>query len=511
MNSHYYQPSGRVPASAYPIIVLYAFATVPVAWMYAWLMIHAPVVINLFFTVCFSLWLGYLTSRAAARAKVRNSDWMARAGLAIGMAGWYFQWAAWVALIGKGIADRPGDYPLIGIFINLAMHPAALFDAAVNIAQVGTWDLRGDRIAGGTLALLWLSELAILLVCVREAGRMQVEHPFCEASGTWAEKVEVPRKFAFIDDPHAVPAYLEQHPDELLTVLGPWSESVSLSHATVTIYRCRGADSYLSISNVLAVMGSDKVKESVTPILGYLRLPGIDPDTLMERLLSAIPASAEMDSKADDEAPIARELEAALEHLNAERFESALHAAGPYVKSDQIDLRTDANRLCGLACSRLARWEAAFAYWHALFDDEPSAHNALQVASSSVMAGDLERGILWMERARTLNASSHDVPGINLETSFLAALTQSGNMQAAMPYLDWIKKLYVGFGNTDPTVLFIHRLPRFDIFLDNSAPIVRANLDAEQERLWYSSMLPHLDEGGKTELSAWMEMRLQPG
>jgi hypothetical protein len=46
MTSLYYWPSGRVPASALPIIALYAFATLPVAWIYAWLMIHVPAVIN---------------------------------------------------------------------------------------------------------------------------------------------------------------------------------------------------------------------------------------------------------------------------------------------------------------------------------------------------------------------------------------------------------------------------------------------------------------------------------
>lgn len=511
MTSHYYQPSGRVPASAYPIIVMYALATIPVAWLYTWLLIHVPPVISPFFTVCFSVWLGYISSRAGARAKVRNADWMGRAGIVIGLAAWYFQWAAWIALIGRKVADQPGDDPLSGIFIDLVLHPALLFDTAINIAQAGTWALRGDPVSGGTLALFWLGELIILLTCVRMSGRMQADDPFCEASGIWAEKIEVARKFAFVDDPQSVPAYLEQHPHDLLGVLDPWSETVSLSHATVTIHRCRGADSYLSLSNVAATMEKGKVKETITPILVYLRLPGIDPEAFIQELMSAVPASAEANGKEDDPTPIAKELEASLDHLNADRFESALDGALPYAESDQPGLRTDANRLCGLACSRLERWEAAFGFWHALFDDEPTAHNALQAATSSVMAGNLERGTLWMKRACTLNASSREVPGITLETSFLTALTQAGQMQAAMPYLERIKQIYVGFGKTDPTVLFAHRLPRFDLFLDNSTPIVRANLDAEQERLWYTSMLPHLDERGKVELGAWMKLQLQAG
>jgi hypothetical protein len=169
------------------------------------------------------------------------------------------------------------------------------------------------------------------------------------------------------------------------------------------------------------------------------------------------------------------------------------------------------SQACEPTRSRLERWETAFGFWHALCVDEPTAHNTLQAATSSVMARNLERGILLMERACTLNASSREVPGITLETSFLTALTQAGQMQAGMPYLERIKQIYVGLGKTDPTVLFLYRLPRFDVFLDNSVPIVRANLDADQERLWYASMLPHLDERGKAELGVWMHAQLQPG
>jgi hypothetical protein len=510
MTSPYYRPSGRVPASALPIIVVYALATLPAAWVYAWLMIHLPPVINLFFTMCFSIWLGFMVQQAGARAKVRNPEWLARFGFTIGLAGWYFHWAAWVAMTARMHADRPEAFPLIGSFVGMVLHPSALVDAAIDIAHVGTWSLRGERINGFMLVMFWLGELGILLCLIRHFGRMQGEKPFCEASNAWAEKVDVPRKFAFIDEPHAALSFVEHHPHDVISVLAPWSESVSLSYAKVTIYRCRGADSYLSISNITAAMGKEKIKESETPIVEHLRLPGIDPDDLMRQLMEAIPRPVEVESKTG-EVPVPKELETAVDDLNAGRFEAAFAAAVPYVKSDPASLRTDANRLCGLATSRLARWDEAFGFWYALFDDEPTAHNALQTATSSVMAGDLARGITWVERARTINATSCEVPGMTIETNFVTALTQAGQMQAAMPYLEDIRKFYVEFGITDPTVLYMNRFPPFHVFLNNSAPIVRANLDGEQERHWYSSMLPHLDERGKVELNEWMREQLQMG
>jgi hypothetical protein len=509
MTSIYYRPSGRVPVTAFPIIALYALATLPVAWVYAWLMIHFPPVINLFFTMCFSLWLGFMVQQAGARAKVRNPGWLAKSGFLIGLSGWYFQWAAWTAMT-QMTGEQPDASPLSVTFIRMTMHPSALLDAAIKILQAGTWSLRGERITGGVLTLLWLGELVTLLLFIRFFARMQAEKPFCEASNAWADIVEIPRKFAYIDDPHVALSLLEQSPGDLLSVLAPWSESVSLSHAKVTIHRCRGTDSYLSISNVIAAPVKDKIKESPTIVVEYLRLPDINPDDLNQQLMDAVRMPAEVESKTE-EVSVPKELEGAIDDLNAGRFEAAFAGAAPYVKSDQASLRTDANRLCGLASSRLGRWKMAFGFWHTLFEDEPTAHNALQVATSSVMNGDVTRSIEWVERARTLNAASREVPGMTIETNFVTALTQAGHMQAAMPYLEHIRKFYVEFGVTDPIVLYMNRFPPFHVFLNNSAPIVRANLDGEQERHWYSSMLPHLDERGKVELNDWMRAQLQPG
>jgi hypothetical protein len=510
MTSLYYRPSGRVPASAPFVVALYALATLPFGWVYAWLMIHVPTPINLLCTLVFPIWPAYLSLRGSRRAKVRNPEWTARFGVAIGLAGWYFQWAAWTAIIVHMVAERPEAYPLLGTFIGMVLHPGALLDAVIEAAKVGTWSLNGHRITGAVLALFWLGELGMMLLFPYLFGRQQAEEPFCEASNTWAVKVDVPRKFAFINDPHTVPSFLEHHPRDLLSVLAPWSESVSLSYAKVTIHRCHGADSYLSISNVAAALVKGKIEESATPVVEYLRLPGIDPDVLIRELMDAVRRPPEAATKAE-EVPVPQELEGALDHLNAERFEAAFAAAAPYVKSDQTSLRTDANRLCALASSRLERWEVALEFWQTLFGDEPTAHNALQVATSSVMAGDVNSGSLWMERARALNTTSRDTPRMTMETSFITALTESGQVHAAMPCLEEIRKFYVEFGVTDPTVLYMNQCPRFDVFLDKSAPIVRANLDAEQGRRWYASMLPHLDERGKLELDEWMKEQLLPG
>jgi tetratricopeptide (TPR) repeat protein len=505
MTSIYYKPSGRVPFAAIPTAILYATSTLPVAWFYAWLTTHIPVIFTILLALGFSLWMGVLAKRTATQAKVRNPAWMARCGVGIALTGWYFHWAAWIALINH-IVQPAGQHPG-EIFLTMAMHPIAMVKVAFELMKVGTWNLGGERITGGVLAAFWLAELLILVAFPRMIGRMRAEDPFCEASNTWANEIEVPRKFAYIDEPHTVLPFLEKNPDQLLGVLAPWSERISLSHTKVILYRCEGADSYISIRNVVAAFVKGKMEEDAKIVVQYLHLPGIHPDELISELTEAIAEQPGSDGAKDRPTP--SELEAAVEHLNAEQYEAAFNGAAPFVNSSDMSLRTDANRLCGLTSSRLGRWEEAIRYWDALFDDEPTAHNALQVASSSVMDGKVERGMLWMERARALNATSKSLPGFMIETNFITALSKSGQMLAAMPYLEQIKKFYISFKITDPTILFSNRYPLFESFLANSAPIIRATLDFEQGRSWYIEMLPHLDDRGKIELNEWMKEQFQ--
>lgn len=510
MTSPYYCPSGRIPRLAIPVITCFAFATFPAAWLYAWVSVHVPAIIKIAVMVFYAVLLGVMASQAAASAKIRHPGWMARFGAMIGFVGWYFQWAAWLALTINMHAARPGNSPVGATFLDMITHPVPMVGTMVDVAQVGTWGLGKDPVTGFLLAAFWLVELVLFVTLPATLGHARTKDPFDETSHARAEKIDVPRQFAFIDEPQAVPGFLERHPRELLSVLAPWSESVSPSYATVTIHRCRGEDSYVSIANVNVKIVKEKIEKSPTGVVAFLRLAGIDPDELIRELNEATPESTKPAAK-QDTAPISDELTMALDHLNAGRHEAVLAAATPYIASEQFALRTDASRLCALASSSLERWDAACVFWEALFKDEPSAHNALQLATSSVMGGDLVRGESWLARAVAINDAAPEMPRIAMETNFMSALTKSGNMHAAMPYLERIKSVYVALAVTDPTFLFVRHVPRFDVFLDQSMPIVDASMESAQKLDWYASMLPHLDERGKSELNEWMAVQLQPG
>ncbi len=500
MGSAYYQPSGRIPLRALPLLVLHALGTLPAAWLYASFTEAFPPLLDIVIVVCGAIVLVFHANLAAWHSKVRNPAWMGAMGLVIGVACWYFQWTAWIALT----SAKP-SHPASAAFLDLVTHPAALFRALVDIDRTGTWGAGGYRLSGWTLATLWLGELFLFLYVPAMMAHHRAGEPFNETVDAWAEEITLSRKFACIEDAQAAAASLERNPDLLLSLLHPWYPGHA--HATVTIHRCRHEDSYVSIINFVPVNDGGKPRYATTLVVDYLRLPGTDPDELLRALTETIPTPPERDDSPVP--PISLALDSALTDLQWGRHEEVLAAASAHVDAADRYLRADAHRLRALANSSLERWDAACACWAALFEDEPTAHNALQMATSSVMAGHVDSGTSWLERARAINDTPQQLPGIAMDTNFMSALTRSGNAQAAMPYLDRLKDVYVSLANTDATFLFLRHVPRFDVFLENSVPILDASMGEEQKREWYASMLPHLDGKGKTLLMAWMTAQFQ--
>jgi hypothetical protein len=509
MTSPYYRPSGRVGLAAIPIALLFSTAVLPpAAFAYAWLTLHAPFILNFFIAFGFSVFIGAIVKYVATLGKVRNARWMSGAGCGIALVGWYFQWAAWIAISihNRAVqAEHPLGISVIETVAAIATHPSFMISYAIDVLKIGTFAIDGWRITGGLLLTVWLAELGMHLMVPPQMGRMRADDPFCEASKTWAEKISVPRRFAFIDAHALVTQRLETDPLQLLRVMAPWTED-SASYSEVVIFGMRGGECYVSITNfAVAPPQNDESKKIAQPVLECLRVPDMGADELLRHLTGSRQSRSSNGDSAERPTPL--ELTAALDHLESDRYEAVVQAASPYVGSEESSLRMDANRLCALASSRLGRWGEAVGFWQRLIDDELTAHNALQMATSAVMAGDLPQGETWVNEAKRLNALSGELPGLLILTNFVTALTHAGQTAAAMPYLDQIRQAYVDVGVTDPTVLYVNRMPAFSTFLNNSEPIVGAALNQEQGRGWYTAMVPHLDDRGNAELSEWLDAR----
>lgn len=488
--SAYYQPSGKVARGALLIGMAYGLAIVPGAFLYACAIMRAPAWVNFIVLLIFGLWIAVVVDLVALKARIRNRAWVVRFAIALALCAWYFQWAVWLAMA----MQRHHAGTLVHSAAVLALHPGALLAAATELALHNAWGL-------GALPMVavWLMEAFVLVQIAPGLGPGRAAQPFCEASGDWAEQIGVRRKFACIDQPAAVAHLLEQAPQQLPSVLSAWSAPAP-DHAEVTLYRCHDGNAYVSIWNVRARRGSTSCTQAVVVAL---RLPGVDIDALIEKLIvRADPRTARTH---DDAAPAAPELASPRALFQAARFADAYMRALVHVRSPQLALRLEANRLCALCCMRQNRWIDAGPWWDAVFDDEPAVRNALQLAACAVMAGALETGQDWFAKARALNAAIREQPPLALLTTFVSALDAAGRPAAAMQWLDEIRASYCACRITDPTVLFANRMPLFNEFLDRSGPIVLAALGRQQGLRWYAAMLGRLDDAGNVELGQWLD------
>jgi tetratricopeptide (TPR) repeat protein len=202
--------------------------------------------------------------------------------------------------------------------------------------------------------------------------------------------------------------------------------------------------------------------------------------------------------------PTPDELVPALAAFEAGQHGAALQLAQAQRSHPDAAVQADALRLCGLASSRLSRWAEAFGHFHALFELEPQTLNALQLATTSVMAGELLRGQAWYQRACALNQTQHEMPPARLCTHFISALEQAGEHEAALPLLDELAQQYRAHGITDSHFLWSRGLPFLEEFLRKSWALQVGFQPAAVLRPWYQDLAADLDESGQQAVSRFL-------
>ncbi|WAT14820.1 hypothetical protein [Xanthomonas fragariae] len=183
-------------------------------------------------------------------------------------------------------------------------------------------------------------------------------------------------------------------------------------------------------------------------------------------------------------------------------FQRGDHVGAYNAAQVQLQVGADAQRLCALALSALDRYREAYPHWLALYELEPTAHSALQLATTSVMCNEIDRGEEWLLTFDDLNAQERSTSPATARTSFLAALTRAGHGAHALPHLEWLREAYAGMSITDNHFLHVRGLPLFDAFLERSTPLLRECLPADALPGWYAQLQPSLDPPGQAAVAA---------
>jgi len=277
MTSPYYRPCTTVPARAFVAAAIGVLAVVPAAFLYAWATSPAPGPVNIIALFVFGGWIALVVDRVARLGHVRSRAWVTWFAIALTLCAWYCQWVAWLAFA----AQRRQGGELLQHVAMLAGDPGALLAAALAVAH--------EQARAVKMVFIWLLEALILLCCAPWSGRARTAQPYCDASGAWAEAVLVPWDFASIADTVAATRLLEQAPHQLPALLTPLAERDApdgADYTRVMLYRCRGSDAYVSLTNVFYTSGTPEVSVyHEEEWLALLRLPDTDADTLTAQLL----------------------------------------------------------------------------------------------------------------------------------------------------------------------------------------------------------------------------------
>ena len=251
-----------------------------------------------------------------------------------------------------------------------------------------------------------------------------------------------------------------------------------------------------------------KVKVNSTDLVKAWALSPDDYAAVMEYFRGGARNPPLEEPAAEDVRPTPPALESAVAALQEGDFAQAILLATPHRQHPDTLVRADALRLCALSQSNMAQWAPAFADFHELFELEPTAHNALQLATTSVMAGELKRGQAWFERADMLNREGGEMPPGRLRTAFLSALEQAGEPAACLPHLEWLARAYRALSVTDSHVVWSHGLPFLGDFLEKSLPLLRAAVPETEIRAWYLSLREDLDADGQATVDAFLDTSL---
>ena len=480
-----YEPSGRVGARG---VGVWLIAGVPCALGLGYLLALAQAkasgwlsstICTLLAAVVIGLVFSVLADRSRSRS-VRFNTVMAGALLAVLMA------VRWL--------------------LTLGVSPEAWGQGDADI-----WSHVGSGV-GALLEVMTIAGLALML------SRSQARYPYSENSKAWAAKGFTGELWSQAGQADILRQLQAEGVSWLLTLtrandLG--MEPVSATWQTLEVSGLLAGEAdesrWLTVRALTHTRSNDgKVTQSAETVIEHWVVSSADYEALHHHLTAA-EATADTNTGADTEhaqheahdtaRPTPVELQAAVTALESEQYSVAGKLAQPHCQHPDARVRADAWRLCAISRSRLNQWPEAFEAYHALFDLEPSAMNALQLATTSVMQSELLRGQAWYDKAVELNANHADMPAARLCTAYLSALEQAGEYEATQPHLNWLAQGYRSMGITDDHFVWTRGFPFFGEFLRKSDVLLRMCVSDAERRAWYESLKADLDEAGQEAIA----------
>lgn len=495
-----YTPSGRINAAGLWRIAVYGVPLIAVfSWAYANVLILDPPAFfaplaTLIFTAACAVTITTLLEKTHSRSPQFNI--VVAVVLVL-----FAYWVRWLVFFRAMSVSTATEFALSDPLSALKF----LWDYGVARAAADP-----SEFSAFASSLIWALEFVVLGGLSIHLARDQALKPYSETCKAWTIDEAGGEVFLGATPPEDIRRWLENDGvSSLMTMpradrLQATPLASTWSTLKITGHKLEGDTStfWLTLEHVSSLRTSEgKVKSFAEDIFKYWQISPEDYARLMAYLHDAertAPEEKDDDSSASSmDRPTPEALQPALAALQAGNSATALALAEGYRTHPDTHVSMDAVNLCALALSELKRWPEAYDAFLQLYERLPTAQNALQLASTSVMAGQLIRGQAWYDRAESINTQTGEMPSPRLRTAFLSALEQAGEFEACEPLLAWLRDCYSTVSSTDSQILWNYGLPFFSEFLRKSLPLLRPHLDDAQLHAWYAVIRPQLDTDGQ--------------
>lgn len=186
--------------------------------------------------------------------------------------------------------------------------------------------------------------------------------------------------------------------------------------------------------------------------------------------------------------------------LRANRLDSVVSAAEQLLASGSATEILEASKIMGQVCINRRRYAEASDHFQRVLTLQDSADNWFNLATASVLAGELEQGETAFERALELSVEqgSSTYPSIPyMRLYFCCALSEQGELNAAMNQINILRRNYESAGNTDQQFLRQRGLPSLQHTMKVAEGLFLRARDHFDYESWLGEFANSLDTPGR--------------
>ncbi|MEN7549243.1 hypothetical protein AAG747_15065 [Rapidithrix thailandica] len=202
---------------------------------------------QIFITLGFGLLIGFGSVFFSKIGYVRNNSQKILIAAIASVAGWYFQWIAYISYVyDNDLSIVTFNYPYYWFYLR---HPSFILQSMLAINETGLWTFEGMPFKGIVLGIVWLLEAALLVGTAISVTVQYPITPFSENLKKWYRKYTLKFKFEPIHSKEEFTGELFKNPEELISQMGPGDKN---EYSRISIYYLPEEEEthYLSVDNI---------------------------------------------------------------------------------------------------------------------------------------------------------------------------------------------------------------------------------------------------------------------